>query len=34
MGKNVTIFFNKEAGFLALLLEKTEGYFKETDNDL
>jgi hypothetical protein len=33
MGKNVTMFFNKEAGCLEDLFEKTEGYFKETDND-
>lgn len=33
MAKKVTIYFDKEADFLEVLFENTEGYFKETDND-
>jgi len=33
MGKKVTVYFDKEADFLEVLFENTEGYFKETDND-
>ena len=33
MEKNVTVYFDKEADFLEVLFEKTEGYFKETEND-
>ena len=33
MEKNITVYFDKEADFLEVLFEKTEGYFKETDND-
>ena len=31
--KNITVYFDKEADFLEVLFEKTEGYFKETEND-
>jgi uncharacterized protein YuzE len=34
MEKNITVYFDKEADFLEVLFEKTEGYFKETANDL
>ena len=34
MEKNVTVYFDKDADFLEVLFEKTEGHFKETDNDL
>ncbi len=34
MEKSVTVYFDKEGDFLEVLFEKTEGYFKETDNDL
>ena len=34
MEKTITVYFDKEADFLEVLFEKTEGYFKETDNDL
>jgi len=34
MEKSITIYFDKEADFLEVLFEKTEGYFKETENDL
>ncbi len=27
------VYFDKEADFLEVLFEKTEGYFRETDND-
>jgi hypothetical protein len=33
MEKNITVYFDKEADFLEVLFEKTEGYFKETEND-
>jgi uncharacterized protein YuzE len=33
MEKNVMVYFDKEADFLEVLFEKTEGYFRETDND-
>lgn len=33
MGKNITVYFDKEADFLEVLFEKTEGFFKETEND-
>jgi len=33
MEKTITVYFDKEADFLEVLFEKTEGYFKETDND-
>ncbi|HSV10245.1 MAG TPA: hypothetical protein VLI68_05725 [Hanamia sp.] len=34
MQKNITVYFDKEADFLEVLFEKTEGFFKETENDL
>lgn len=34
MEKNIVVYFDKEADFLEVLFEKTEGFFKETDNDL
>lgn len=33
MEKNITVYFDKESDFLEVLFEKTEGYFKETEND-
>jgi hypothetical protein len=30
MQKNITVYFDKEADFLEVLFEKTEGFFKET----
>jgi uncharacterized protein YuzE len=32
MEKNVMVYFDKEADFLEVLFEKTEGYFRETEN--
>lgn len=34
MEKNITVYYDKETDFLEVLIEKTEGYFKETENDL
>mgnify|MGYP003339457965 CR=1 FL=1 len=34
MEKDITVYYDKEADFLEVLFEKSEGYFKETDNDL
>lgn len=34
MGKNITVYFDKEADFLEVLFEKTEGFLKETENDM
>jgi hypothetical protein len=34
MEKNIIVYFDKEGDFLEVLFEKTEGYFKETGNDL
>jgi uncharacterized protein YuzE len=33
MEKNVIVYYDKEADFLEVIFEKTEGYFIETDND-
>lgn len=33
MEKNITVYFDKEGDFLEVLFEKTEGYFKGTEND-
>lgn len=33
MEKNVTVYYDKEADFLEVIFEKTEGYFVETDNE-
>ena len=33
MDKNIIVYYDKEADFLEVIFEKTEGYFKETDND-
>ena len=33
MEKNITVYFDKESDFLEVLFEKTEGYFKDTEND-
>ncbi len=33
MGKEIRVWFDKEADFLEVIFEKKEGYFRETDND-
>ena len=33
MGKEIKIWYDKEADYLEVLFEKKEGYFKETTND-
>ncbi|MFQ5742342.1 MAG: DUF2283 domain-containing protein [Acidobacteriota bacterium] len=33
MGKDVKVWFDKEADYLEVLFETKEGYFEETDND-
>ncbi len=34
MEKKITVYFDKEADFPEVLFEKTEGFLKETENDL
>ena len=33
MGKDIKIWYDKEADFLEVIFEKKSGYFKETEND-
>jgi len=33
MGKEIKIWFDKEADFIEVIFEKKSGYFKETEND-
>jgi uncharacterized protein YuzE len=33
MGKEIKVWYDKEADFLEVLFEKKEGYFRETEND-
>ncbi len=33
MGKEVSVWYDKEADFLEVLFERKEGFFRETDND-
>ena len=33
MDKNIIVYYDKEADFLEVIFEKSEGYFIETDND-
>ena len=33
MGKEVKVWYDKEADYIEVLFEKKEGYFTETDND-
>jgi uncharacterized protein YuzE len=33
MGKEVTVWYDKESDFMEVLFEKKEGYFVETEND-
>ncbi len=33
MGKNVTVWFDKEGDFLEVLFDFRKGYFRETGND-
>jgi uncharacterized protein YuzE len=33
MGKEIRIWYDKEADYLEVLFEKKEGYFRETEND-
>jgi hypothetical protein len=33
MGKEVRVWYDKEADFLEVLFEKREGFFRETEND-
>ncbi|MCM8762062.1 MAG: DUF2283 domain-containing protein [Candidatus Omnitrophica bacterium] len=33
MGKEIKVWYDKEADYLEVLFEKKEGYFKETEND-
>jgi uncharacterized protein YuzE len=32
-GKEVSVWYDKEADFLEVFFERKEGYFRETDND-
>ncbi|MEZ4529336.1 MAG: hypothetical protein R2941_25790 [Desulfobacterales bacterium] len=33
MGKNITVWFDKEGDFLEVLFDCKKGYFRETGND-
>ena len=33
MGKNINVWYDKEADYLEVLFEQKEGFFKETEND-
>jgi uncharacterized protein YuzE len=33
MGKEIRVWYDREADYLEVLFEKREGYFRETDND-
>ena len=33
MDKNIIVYYDKEADFLEVIFEKSEGYFIETDNN-
>ncbi len=33
MAKEIKVYYDKEGDFLEIILEKKEGYFKETTND-
>ena len=33
MGKEVKVWFDREADYLEVLFEKKEGFFRETEND-
>jgi len=33
MGKEIRVWYDKEADFLEVIFERKEGYFRETEND-
>jgi uncharacterized protein YuzE len=33
MGEEVKVWYDREADYLEVLFDKSEGYFRETDND-
>ncbi len=33
MGKEITVWYDKEGDYLEVLFDKKKGYFKETEND-
>jgi uncharacterized protein YuzE len=33
MGKEITIWYDNEGDYLEVILERKEGYFRETEND-
>lgn len=33
MGKEISVWYDKEGDYLEVLFEKKKGYFKETEND-
>jgi uncharacterized protein YuzE len=33
MGKEIKVWYDKEGDYLAVIFERKEGYFRETEND-
>ena len=33
MGKEIKVWYDQEGAYLEVILEKKEGYFRETEND-